>query len=141
MEVLGIIIVILVILGAVFLALRAFYQIFFLIYWSIRLFFKRYIQPLQPRYRKILNKYFAYYKILPSKEKKLFEDRLKLFMYSKEFIPRGFPKATDEMRVLISASAVQLTFGLPMVYLKSFKRILIYPDTYYSNINKQYPRG
>ena len=97
--------------------------------------------PLNPEYIRILNKYFGYYKILPEKEKREFESRLKAFMYSKEFIGRGGLKITAEMRVLLSASAIQLTFGLPMIYLANFRKILIYPDTYYSTISQQYHHG
>lgn len=62
-------------------------------------------------------------------------------MHSKRFIPRGFKTVSDEMRVLISATAVQLTFGLPQIYLAHFDKILIYPDAYYSTINKKYHVG
>ncbi len=62
-------------------------------------------------------------------------------MYSKRFIPRGVPKITDEMRVLISATAVQLTYGLPEVYLSNFDKILVYPEEYYSHINRRYHLG
>ena len=48
---------------------------------------------------------------------------------------------TDEMKVLISASAIQLTFGFPKVRLSHFRNILVYPDAYYSTINRTYHRG
>ena len=45
------------------------------------------------------------------------------------------------MKILIGATAIQLTYGYPNVYLTHFKRILIYPDNYYSTINKVYHQG
>lgn len=45
------------------------------------------------------------------------------------------------MKVLISASAVQLTFGFPKLQLSYFQNILVYPDAYYSTINRQHHKG
>lgn len=99
-------------------------------------------RPLYNKYKVILENYCAYYKLLSPKDRIEFERRLKHFMYSKRFIPRnGIERITDEMRVLISASAIQLTFGLPEIYFANFDKILVYPDQYYSHINKQYHLG
>lgn len=98
-------------------------------------------RPLYQKYRTILENYCAYYKLLSSKDKVEFERRLKHFMYSKRFIARGVNDVTDEMRVLISASAIQLTFGLSEIYFANFDKILIYPDQYYSHINKRHHLG
>lgn len=91
--------------------------------------------------RTILAEYFAYYHRLPPPRQKEFLVRVLQFIQRKQFIPRGFQPVTLEMKVLISASAVQLTLGLPNVSLAHFKRILIYPDDYYSTITRQYHRG
>lgn len=48
---------------------------------------------------------------------------------------------TMEMKVLIAASAIQLTFGFPRVHLSYFHNILVYPDAYYSTINNRYHKG
>ena len=45
------------------------------------------------------------------------------------------------MKVLISAAAVQLTFGFPKLKLSHFKNIIVYPDAYYSTINKVHHKG
>lgn len=97
-------------------------------------------RPLDYRYRKILNRYFSYYHLLNSKEQKLFKQKLQYFIHIKQFIARDI-KMTDEMKVLISACAVQLTFGFPKVMLSHFKRILIYPNDYYVTINRKYHKG
>lgn len=56
-------------------------------------------------------------------------------------MPRQMDHVTWEMKVLISASAIQLTFGFPKVHLSFFRHILIYPDSFYSNANQQHHRG
>jgi Mlc titration factor MtfA (ptsG expression regulator) len=63
------------------------------------------------------------------------------FIYGKRFIPRNVDEVTIEAKVLIAASAVQLTFGLPHVYLRHFNKILVYPDNYYSSITRRYHKG
>ena len=92
-------------------------------------------------YSVILNEHFSYYQRLSPENKKKFEKRVHLFINSKTFIPRRIKKVTLEMKTLIAASAVQLTFGFPAMTLPHFKRILIYPDTYYSSIRKTYHKG
>ena len=90
---------------------------------------------------RILRQYFEFYNRLPSRSKKIFERKVARFIRLKEFIPRRMDSVTTEMKVLISSSAVQLTFGLPQVYLHHFRYILVYPDSYYSNITKKYHKG
>ncbi len=98
--------------------------------------------PLQPRYRVILEEYFTYYLKLSPENKLLFEKRMRQFIDMKEFVVRSKTmNLTDEMIVLISASAIQLTFGFPGIYFSHFQRILIYPDNYYSLITQKYHQG
>ena len=92
-------------------------------------------RPLPKKYKLILRNHFPYYTNLELTKKKQFEKKVQRFIHLKEFIPRQMNRVTDEMKVLISACAVQLTFGYPNVFLSHFKRILIYPDAYYSTIN------
>ena len=97
---------------------------------------------LKPRYKSILKDYNIYYNRLDSKNRGVFERRLAKFIGMKEFIPRGgLESITDEMKVLIGAKAIQITFGHPSVYFEHFWRILVYPDSYYSEINQRYHKG
>ena len=98
-------------------------------------------RPLPKKYKPILREHFPFYNKLSDHDKHLFERKMQYFIHYKEFIPRKIDRVTDEMKVLISACAVQLTFGLPKVVLSHFKRILIYPDDYYSTITRAYHRG
>jgi MtfA peptidase len=99
------------------------------------------ILPVPQQYRDILQKYFRYYQLLSPENKTKFEQKVSRFIYGKRFIPRNVDEVTIEAKVLIAASAVQLTFGLPNVYLQHFNKILVYPDNYYSSITKRYHKG
>jgi Mlc titration factor MtfA (ptsG expression regulator) len=99
------------------------------------------VLPVSPEVKEILTKYFTYYNQLPAESKRKFEQKLYHFIYSKKFIPRNTNEVTLEAKVLISACAVQLTFGLPSVYLTHFDKILVYPDEYYSSITKRFHKG
>ena len=102
---------------------------------------KTYMLPVPQQYRDILAKYFSYYQKLSPKNKARFELKVTNFIYGKRFIPRQVSEVTIEAKVLIAASAVQLTFGLPHVYLRHFNKILVYPNNYYSQITKRYHKG
>ncbi len=96
---------------------------------------------LTPSQKEILEKHFDFYNLLPSTSKKIFQHRVAKFISIKEYIPRDMDHVTEEMKVLIAASAIQLTFGLPKVFLKHFKYILIYPNDFYSHSTDQYHKG
>ena len=97
--------------------------------------------PVPLRYKEILQKYFSYYQQLSVANKSKFEKKVANFIYGKRFIPRHVDEVTIEAKVLIAASAVQLTFGLPNVYLRYFNKILVYPNDYYSSITRRYHKG
>lgn len=96
---------------------------------------------VQEKYLVPLKKYFRYYHTLNPVEQKLFEKRVQKFIHLKTFVPRGMPEVTDEMKALIAGSAIQLMSGFPKIYFAHFKRILVYPDNYYSEISMRYHQG
>lgn len=93
-------------------------------------FYKAYY--LSPKHKAYLEKYFEFYQKLPPRSKHIFSKRVAAFMTTKKFIPRQMKYVSWEMRVLISASAIQLTFGFPKVHLSFFRYILVFPETFYS---------
>ena len=99
------------------------------------------VLPVPQAYRDILQKYFKYYQALSPSAKITFERKVTLFVYSKQFIPRMIEEVTLEAKVLIAASAIQLTFALPDFPLRHFDKILVYPNDYYSSITKRYHKG
>jgi MtfA peptidase len=130
------------IISHVFL-LVPFFVVIGLVFYSyshIFYFLFKYLKPLSNQRRRILEK-FRYYKKLPLKKKLIFEKRVQRFISLKEFIPKEMPEVTPEMQVLISASAVQLTFGLHEIQLADFDKIYVYPSKYFSKVNRQYHTG
>lgn len=99
------------------------------------------LRPLHPSFRKLLVYKFPYYNRLNQEQKKDFERRLKYFLSSKKFIARNMPEVTDEMKVLIGACAVQITFGYKPLKFAHFNKIILYPTKYYSHFSKRNHKG
>lgn len=105
------------------------------------LFFLR-IKSLHDSDIQFLEKHFLYFRKLNPKHQKDFRKRLARFLAQKRMIPRGgLKQVTREMKLLIGATAVMVIFGFRGVSLKHFRKILIYPDNYFSTINQQYHQG
>jgi len=97
-----------------------------LVYWRYNFF--SYHHP--PEIIRTLVQYFTYYNKLDNANRRRFELRLLMFMQSKKFIPKNGLILTERMKILISASAIQLTFGLSYFRLKEFHQIYVYPESY-----------
>jgi MtfA peptidase len=82
------------------------------------------------QYDKILGKRFPYYRRLASGLKEKFVHRTKRFLSDKTFLIKD-DEPFLEMPVLISATAVQLTFGLEKYVLPHYEYIRIYPQEYF----------
>lgn len=98
-------------------------------------------RPVEPHYKVILEKYYEYYRKLPIKLKGDFERRVSLFIRGKTFFGKDGIEITDEMRVLVAATAVQITFGFQFFQLPRFSKILIYPTKYYSQQTHKHHKG
>ena len=99
------------------------------------------IKKLDPKYKSILAQKFLFYKNLDSKYERYFEHRVASFIKDKEFIGREGITVTDEMKTLISATAVMLTFGFRDFYIGLIDKIFIYPNSFYSTSNDEYHKG
>jgi MtfA peptidase len=82
-----------------------------------------------------------YYKELDYDKQKEFVSRVITYMSQKGFSTRKGLTLTDEMRVLISASAIQLTMGLDNFIMEHFNKIIIYPEKYLSKVTGKYHKG
>lgn len=89
----------------------------------------------------ILRREFNFYNSLNVKEQEVFRHRLSKFINRKTFIGREDVTPTKEKKLLISATAVMLTFGFRNYYLNLIDKIIIYPNAYYSKINGTYHKG
>lgn len=95
-----------------------------------------------PDLSKLLYNNFVLYKLLGEKERKSFEKRVCRFIKMKDFrAGSNIPEITDEMRVMVAASAIQITYGYPDVYFNHFKTIILFAEEYYSTITGQYHEG
>jgi MtfA peptidase len=79
----------------------------------------------------ILIKRFHYYNELIPALKTRFINRLKVFMADRTFIIKD-DSGFREMPVLVSAAAIQLSFGLKQYTLPFYQYIRIYPQEYFS---------
>ena len=77
----------------------------------------------------VLSKHFLYYNRLLDIDREKFIARLKKFIDNKIFIIHA-RKGYREMPILISASAIQLTFGLRKYLLSHFNIIQIFPEAF-----------
>lgn len=77
----------------------------------------------------ILTKYSTYFNKLDTPNKEKFIQRVKKFIAQKTFVIHD-EKGLKEMPVLISAAAVQLTFGLEKYLLPNFIFIHVFPEEF-----------
>ena len=98
---------------------------------------------LSPQQIQFLENDFYYYSILPSYVHKVnFQKRVARFIKKKDFVPRGnLEEITEEMKLLISSTAIKLTFGYSNAYLSHFRTIIVFPTDYFSKSSKQNHQG
>ncbi len=80
---------------------------------------------------KYLNKHFDYFKPLSDSAKSEFITRMWNFEQSKKFITSGNITLEPEMKWLVSAAAIQLTFGLKDYMIRSHYQIVLHADAFY----------
>ncbi len=89
----------------------------------------------------VLNKKVQFYTKLSDKRKRYFEHRVATFINRYEFIGREDFLITDEVKVLISATSIMLTFGMRKYLFNVIDTIVVYPSSYYSTSNEAYHKG
>lgn len=91
----------------------------------------RYLKLEKAALHEILTKHFPYYKQLEQPLQDRFLKRLQVFLSLKTFILNGHDPY-KEMPILLSAAAIQITFGLPKYKLRHFKYLQIHPQEYFA---------
>ncbi len=89
----------------------------------------------------ILESQFSFYQKLDKKKKRYFEHRVAKFIKSHSFKGRKGVYIDDQKKVLISATAIMLTFGYRDFIFKSLDKFLIYPKVFYSKLNNADHKG
>jgi MtfA peptidase len=87
-------------------------------------------RPFPPAWRSILEEKVPFYPRLRPEERDRFEEKLKIFAYTKHFIPAGGMNIDDTVVVLVSAAAARLTLNLPGEHFSRLTEIVVYPSHY-----------
>lgn len=93
------------------------------------------------QYDHALRKYNTYYKRLNNKGRVKFVKRTYDFVQNIIFYGKNGIIVTEEMKIVISSAAVQLTFGHTDYLFNNFRYIFVYPEPFYSKIHDQYLKG
>ncbi|MEM9681591.1 MAG: zinc-dependent peptidase [Bacteroidota bacterium] len=96
---------------------------------------------LTDKQERVLKQKFTFYNRLSPKEQRVFRHRVAKFLRDKEFITRDNLELTDEIRVLISATAMMLTFGFKDYLIDILSVVVVYPKPFYSKTNETYHKG
>ncbi|MCB0704376.1 MAG: zinc-dependent peptidase [Saprospiraceae bacterium] len=98
---------------------------------------KRNPPELDDQARLLIHKHSGFYKRLSAEDKTYFRRRLVYFLMNKEFMPQAFELVPEDIKIMIAAAAVQVTFGQVDFVLEPFDKIVVYPEAFPS---PQYPR-
>lgn len=90
---------------------------------------------------KILEEHFTFYNRLNSKYKSHFRHRMATFLKRKNIEGKEGFEITEEVSLMVSATAIMLTFGFRNYIIEYIKNIFVYPTQYYSKINNKYHKG
>lgn len=91
-------------------------------------------------HQSILVEHFSFYRRLKPKYKRFFDHRVRRFIEKTQFESLSL-LIDEEMKVLIAATHVKLTFGLRDYMNPLIKTIYIHPDIYFSEETQQYHKG
>ncbi|MBK8562100.1 MAG: zinc-dependent peptidase [Saprospiraceae bacterium] len=80
--------------------------------------------------RHLINTNSAFYQNLPAAEKTRFRNRMAMYMEANEFMGQGMEAVPPDVKGIVAASAVQLTFGHEDYLLNPFEHIVIYPHRF-----------
>ena len=89
----------------------------------------------------ILETEFKFYQELNTKKKRFFQHRIAKFLKFHKFKGRSGVYIDDQKKILISATAIMLTFGYRDYMLNSLDKFLIYPGVFHSILNKAKHKG
>jgi hypothetical protein len=86
-------------------------------------------RPFPEEWRKVLLESYDHYERLPGDERARLEDDLRLFLAEKRITGVGVD-VTDDLRLLVAASAVTLSLGWPDYEWAQLTEVLLYPDDF-----------
>ncbi len=100
------------------------------------------LKPLTEKEEAILVHTFVIYDRLPDAYRKRCNERIVWFRSKKRFVFYGEVAKTEELRLILSATAAFMLLGLSNYRMhRSLFRVIVYPSSYYSKINRRYHLG
>lgn len=107
------------------------------------LYIHLYFRPnkISAQHEYILQQKFQFYLGLNDKQKVYFHHRIACFIEKYQFVPRDGFVITEEVKILIAATYVMLTFGIRRYLTDVFDKIILYPDQYLSTQSQEYYKG
>lgn len=117
----------------------------YLVYYAVDLYqFNPFVKlkPLSEEEKDFISENFPIYKELSSELKEKCNERIIWFRSKKHFVFYGDINRREELKLLLSATAIIMTLGLRQYrMMRSLIRIIIYPSPYYSRINRRHHLG
>ena len=120
---------------------HAFYLVFYAFdLYQLNPFVK--LKPLTIVEQQFIEQIFPVYKEFSTGQKQKCNERIVWFRSKKHFVCYGSIENEEELKLILSATAIIMTLGLRRYrMLRSLNRIIIYPTQYYSRINKKHHLG
>jgi len=87
-------------------------------------------RPLPPEWLRYLDTHVPFFAKLSPELRQRFLDQLKVFIWEKEFIGAGGFAITEQVRVVVAATAVQLVLHLGLSYYDRLTEIIVYPGAF-----------
>lgn len=103
--------------------------------------YKRFPPALPKPMKRVLLDFYPFYSRLNTAERQRFEERLAVMKIDKDFLPQEFPKMPDDVRHLMLASAVQVTFGLEEYLLPHWGVFAVYRQAFHSPQLQEFHTG
>jgi hypothetical protein len=100
-------------------------------------YYNKYPQELDRPIRHLINQQSKFYQGLSLEGKKRFRKRMSLFLMAHDFQGMVIEKVPEDIKAVVAANVVHLTFGLPDYLMKRFEKVIIYPNTFPS---PQFPK-
>lgn len=92
--------------------------------------YQKYPPDVEEPLRKLFEHRIPYYQRLSDKNKQKFRTRVALYIEANDFRPQVFEKIPEDVKGIVAANIVQLTFGQKDYLLNMFERIVIYPGNF-----------
>jgi len=92
--------------------------------------YQKYPPDIEAPLRKLFEHRLPYYQRLSDKNKQKFRTRVALYIEANDFRPQVIEEIPEDVKGIVAANIVQLTFGQKDYLLNMFERIVVYPGVF-----------